>query len=248
VPKAKKRKEAKPKGTPKAKQEQQLQRITTYTGIAALVVVVGIVGFYLLAGRSPEGGPPPVVDLEKVDFKLEEQPSLGDPEAPVKIMEFADFKCPACKTFHERVFPRLREEYIETGLVEFFFINFQFLAEDSVTAGIAGECLYQQSEQAFWQYYDAIFANQGPEPQRWATRSFLLQLVRQHVSGIDEEEFQSCLAEGRTRPDVEEDKKIGQSAGVSATPTVLINKRKFEGAGPYSRIKAIIERELERSE
>jgi len=247
VPKAKRGKVTRPKGGPKGKQDQQLQRITTYTGIAALAVVVGIVGFYLLAGRTPAEGPP-AVDLEKVDFKLEEQPSLGDPQAPVKVVEFADFKCPACKAFHERVFPKLREEYIETGLVQFFFINFQFLAEDSVTAGIAGECLYRQSERAFWQYYDAIFANQGPEPQRWATKRFLLDLVRQHVSGIDEEGFRSCLTEERTRRDVEGDKKIGQSAGVGATPTIFINKQKFKGAGPYSRIKSIIERELRRSE
>jgi protein-disulfide isomerase len=255
VPKSKKRKEVQQESplSPKVEREQRLQRITTYTGIAALAIVVAIIGFYLLANRSPNSRTAvdlPDVDLSAVDFRLDAQPSMGDPAAPVKIVEFADFKCPACKAFHENVFPQLKREYIDTGLVEFTFINFQFLAPDSVMAGIAGECIYQQSETAFWQYYDAVFKNQGSETASWATPKRLLDLVRQYVSEseIDEAELELCLAEERYRKDVEEDLKIGRSAGVRATPTIFINKKKFVGAGPYSKLKAIIERELERSQ
>jgi len=247
VPKPDKRKESrkKPQANPKQQRDEQLQRITTYTGIVALVVVVALIGFYLISNRAPSSTP---VAADKVDFHLESQPSLGEPDAPVKVVEFGDYKCPACKRFHEQVFFKLKHDYIDTGKVEFFFINFQFIGPDSITAGIAGECIYHQSEPAFWAYHGAVYENQGPENQLWATPGFLLELVRQHVKvKIDEAELERCIADERYRKDVEQDRKIGEVAGVNATPSIFVNGQKVDYPS-YKAIKAAIEKELAKSE
>ncbi len=234
--------------TLKKKQEEHLQKITTYTGIAVLIIIIAVVGYYLVANRSASSPVSP--NPEAIDFQLDKQPSLGEPTAPVKIVEFADFKCPACKLFHDQVFPQLKREYLDTGQVEFFFLNFQFLGPDSTTAGIAAECIYRQNETAFWAYYQAVFENQGPESQVWATPEFLIRLVRdhvQHVADVNIEDLEQCIAQRRHLKDVEDDLNRGKSVGVTATPTFFVNKQKFVGAGPYARLRALIEQELEKS-
>jgi len=247
VPKSKKQRESRAETQPNAKgqRDQQLQKITTYTGIIVLVIVVALVGFYLLSGRAPAGGP---TAAEDVDFRLDFQPSLGEPDAPVKVVEFGDYKCPACAYFHEQVFFDLKRDYIDTGKVEFFFINFPIIGPDSITAGIAGECIYHQSEPAFWAYHGAVYENQGPESRLWATPAFLLELVRQHVKvKIDEAELERCIADERYRKDVEQDGKIGEAAGVRATPSIFVNGQKVDYPS-YKAIKAAIEKELAKSE
>ena len=80
---------------------------------------------------------------------------LGDPDAPVTIIEYGDFQCPFCARFHEQVSPRLREEYIKTGKARMVFRNFQFLGPESVAAAEAAECAKDQGK--FWTYHDAIY-------------------------------------------------------------------------------------------
>lgn len=229
---------------PKRQRDAQMQRLTTYTGVTALILVVVIVGVYLITSRSPGSS-----GAGLGDFHPESQPSLGEANAPVKVVEFADFKCPACKAWHERIFPQLKEEYIDTGEVALYFLNFPIpLGQDSYTAADGAECIYRQNEEAFWEYYDIVYKFQGPERETWATSDALVNLVRDYVKPeIDEYAFRQCIVEQRYRSDVEADKRIGISAGVRATPTVFINDQKIEGVGAYSSYKQIIERELERA-
>lgn len=219
------------------KRNEPQKRITRYTGIVILVFLVGLVAFYLSQDQSSSES------QTTVDFHLTTQPSLGDPQAPVKIIEFGDFKCPACKQFHEQVYPKLLLEYIDMNLVEFFFINFQFLGPDSITAGIAGECIYRQDEDAFWDYYDTIYRNQGPENQIWATPERILDLVQQSVRELDKVALQQCINQEKYKRDVEEDKRIGIAAGVTGTPTLFLNGQKLENWS-YNALKAAIERVL----
>jgi protein-disulfide isomerase len=241
----KKRREAQAsQPTPKQQQQKQLQKITTYTGIAVVVIVATIVGYYLFANRPPANQSP-----ETVEFQLERQPSLGDPQAPVKVVEFGDFKCTACKYFEDEVFPQLKEEYIDMGRIEFYFINFPLpIGNDSYTAAYAAECVYRQSEAAFWAYYRAVYQNQGPESITWATPEFLLNVIQEHVqgsAGVDVAEIAQCIAENRYARDVEEDRESGRRAGVTATPTFFVNGQKVVGAA-YAPLKQAIERELDR--
>ena len=64
-------------------------------------------------------------------FAYSTQQSLGKDDAPVKVVEFGDFKCPACRTWDVTVLPRLKEEYIDKGKVQLYFINFPFIGKDS---------------------------------------------------------------------------------------------------------------------
>lgn len=234
----KRREEPQKKQSQKQERDAHLQKLTTYTGIGVLAIVIIAVGFYLFANRS--GG-----SSGLGDFDAASQPSLGDPDAPVTVVEFGDFKCPACKTFHGQSFRPLRSEYIEKGHVRFFFLNFPIpLGDDSYTAADAAECVYHQDEGAFWDFYDAVYEFQGPERETWATPDALMNLVRDYVEAdLNEQELRRCIVDQTYRGDVERDKQIGLNAGVRGTPTVYLNGEAIPNWS-YSNLQSAIEERL----
>lgn len=228
---------------------EHVQRITMYTGIGVLAVLLVLVGIYLFTERGVPRRSAEAESVGNFEEYLETRPSLGDPNAPVTLVEFADFKCPACKAFHELAYYNLKEDFIDRGRVRLVFMNFPIpLGEDSYTAAVAGECLFRQDERAFWLYYDAMYTYQGPESQRWVTLNRLQEIVQDYVDplvDVDEEDFAQCVEEERYRDVVEQDRQMGVNLGVRGTPTIFLNGEKLERWGPYSQLKARIERELQ---
>jgi protein-disulfide isomerase len=169
------------------------------------------------------------------------QPTLGNKNAPVKVLEFADFKCPYCKMFHDQVFPKLKKEWIDTGKVQFVFANFQFIGPDSVTAGMAGESIYKQYPDAFWNFYDAIYTYQGSESKVWATPEFLVDLVKKHVPGVDANKLAQELKAKTWEKEVLKDNKLAREHGIKGVPAVFVNGKKVENPLDYNVLKQAIE-------
>lgn len=166
------------------------------------------------------------VEVEVGEFMLEKQPFTGSSEAPVKIIEFIDYKCPSCAEWENSIYPVIKEKYIETGLVQFYTINFPFLGPDSILAASAGEAIYRQSPEAFFEFKEKLLLNQGKEARIWATESFLLKFVKDNVSGIDQDQFKKDLKEHAYLFDVKEDFKISAANGIYGTPSFVVNGEK----------------------
>lgn len=90
-------------------------------------------------------------------------PLEGKPDAPVKLVEFADYQCPYCGMFKNQIESRLKLEYIDTGKASFDFRDFAFLGRESFDAALAARCAGGQGK--FWPYHDKIFENQNGENQ-----------------------------------------------------------------------------------
>jgi protein-disulfide isomerase len=192
------------------------QRLTLVTlGVIALVVL-GIVLYARLAPRAAAGA-------AGGELTFEGRPMLGDPEAPVEIAVFEDFKCPACAYFDEDILPRVERELIQTGQARMYFIHYPFLGPDSTTAAIASECAYRQDEAAFWDFKTYIFRSQGDETQEWATPARLADIARNNVPALDADELRACTEEERYADVIRADRELGNRAGVRGTPTVLVN-------------------------
>jgi protein-disulfide isomerase len=196
------------------------QKLTLYTAIVLIVAILGTILYLRFADR-----PATTATVSAGDFELERQPGLGDTEAPVTVVVFEDFSCPACRTFEEQVFPRLKREYIDAGAVRAYFINFQFLGSDSMNAALAAECVYHQDEAAFWDYKTVLYRAQGPQGSNWASTPRLLDLARDAVPQIDHAELQACIQEERHLDAIERDRDIAVAAGATGTPTVFVNGR-----------------------
>lgn len=168
------------------------------------------------------------------------QPSLGVDTAPVKIVEFGDFKCPSCKAFNDQMMPKLKTDYIDTGIVKFHFMNYSFLGPDSMTLARAGESVYKQSPQAFWSFVDLIYKNQGNEAQTWGTPQFIVDLMKKEQIPINYELLAQDLQTNAYLKDVEEDMSHAKTLRISGTPSIFINGKKFENLFDYSALQKAI--------
>lgn len=217
------------------------QKLTVYTSAVLIVLIVGIIVYVQVFQGQPTTTAP------SGELVLDDQPAIGDPNAPVKIAIFEDFKCPACRTFEENVMPRVMRNFVDTGQAQVYFVNFQFLAPDSITAGIASECAYAQSETAFWNYKTYIYRSQGPQSQTWATPERLTEIAREFVPELDADELQTCIEERRYEDAVMADRELGERVGVTGTPSVYVNGRRLE-SGVYELIDQAVSRAIAQSQ
>lgn len=223
----------------KARKSRQSKTLTVAT-IIVVVLVIGAAWYFQGAAQSNQ-------DSQAALLELVDQPILGSPDAPVTIVEFGDYKCPHCATFHRAVLPLIMEEYIETGIARYSFIHFPFLGPDSTTAARAARAVFAQSNDAFWTFHDAIFSAQGDERTQWATEEFLLNLARQVVPDLDHDRLAADMRDSSIAQAVQRDVALARSLGVNATPTVFVNGVKTDSPN-FDSIRRAVEQALSQLE
>jgi len=163
---------------------------------------------------------------------------LGNPGAPVKIVEYSDFQCSHCKRVQEKV-ARLVQDYVAPGKASLEFRNFA-LSEGSVLAAEASLCAEEQSN--YGAYHDALYRTQGSAAFNAATFQELAKEV-----GLDTAAFNDCLSTHRYRQEVLDERQEGLQAGVTGTPSFLVNETLIIGNVPYQDFVNAIEAELQRA-
>lgn len=144
---------------------------------------------------------------------------IGSPDAPVHLVEYGDYQCPACSSFSQTVFPTLLSDYIATGKVSFEFRDLAFIGDDSVTAAEAAACSIDQD--GFWLYHDTIYANHYGENLGNLSKSRLLQMAK--LSGLDQDKISSCIDAGTTAADVQQMHQEATQLGLTSTPSFVLN-------------------------
>jgi len=168
---------------------------------------------------------------------------LGDPKAPITMIEYSDFQCPFCGRFYSQTEPSLKEQYVKTGKVRFIYRHFAFLGPESRAAAEAAECAKDQSK--FWEYHDAIFNAEvadGKEHNGNLNRDLFLDIAEN--IGLNLGSFTSCLDSNKYAQKVADDYSGAQALGVKATPTVFVNNVKIEGALLFGQFQQVIEQLL----
>ena len=166
--------------------------------------------------------------------------TMGNPKAPVHIIEYGDFQCPYCLQFWKESEPQLIKEYINTGKVYFEFRSFPILGPESILAAEGAYCAGDQNK--FWKYHDTLFTNWTGENVGDFTKDKLILYAK--ALHLNMTEFTSCLNEEKHKKTVEQDKALADTDGVSGTPTLFINGYKFDGVQPFDTLKSFIEQIL----
>lgn len=181
------------------------------------------------------------VDIKVGDFKLEKQPSMGDTKAKVKVIEFVDFKCPVCRQWELQYGEQFKREFVDTGMVQFYSINFPFLGPDSIEAALAAELVNEQGSDKFWEFKKKLYYKQQEQQEQtiWATEKFMLDFVKENVTGIDYKRFAKDLKDRKRLIDVKEDFKISSANGIYSTPTFIVNGQKVVGMD-YEQLSSVI--------
>ena len=174
----------------------------------------------------------------RTEFDLDgSELSIGNPNAPVTVIEFSDLQCPFCKKFYDSTLKDLKTNYIDTGKVYFVYKHFPLSFHPS--AQIAGEATECANEQGVWyEYHEEIYNSQNGD--------FGVSELKQWAIGIvsDTSAFNECLDSRKYLDKVNADMIEGQSVGVSGTPASFVNGILVSGAQPYATFKNIIDLEL----
>lgn len=164
----------------------------------------------------------------------------GDPDAPVTIVEWADYQCPACGAFARDYAPQFVSEYVATGKVLLEYRDMAFLGDESRDAAKAAVCGEQQD--AFWDFHSMLYANQGEHKNTGSfSRSRLNEMAV--ALGLNEDEFGACMVNDATAAEVQSMYNEALAQGITSTPTFIIDGTRITGTN-YAGIREAIEAAL----
>ncbi|MBN1303812.1 MAG: DsbA family protein [Anaerolineales bacterium] len=169
--------------------------------------------------------------------------AMGDPSAPLKITEYADFQCSHCRDFALETEHLIVDAYVKTGKVYFIYRS-PFPGTSREDAIHAAYCAGDQNK--FWEYHDLLYLDYGMP----ITNSFLMSEAQ--VLDLDMGEFRSCVNSGKYRDRVDQDITGGAADGIEATPTFILTyevdgetvTKPIVGAVPFVLFEAEIEAAL----
>lgn len=179
---------------------------------------------------------------------VDDDPFLGDADAPIVMIEFSDFECPFCKRFYDNTLPQIKENYIDTGKVKFVYRDFPLPFHNPMATkeAIASNCAREQGgDTKFFEYHDEIFNR--TESNGNGLNDADLRTIAQDV-GLDMDEFNSCIQDDAQEQEVENDVEAARTTGVTGTPGFIIgrstpdgniNGQLVIGAQPYTAFEAV---------
>jgi protein-disulfide isomerase len=177
------------------------------------------------------------LDPLRTDIVTTGYPSRGPANAPVTIVEFADFECPYCGG----LYPTLKlVEKNYPDKVRLVYRQFPLPNNHPHAQKAAEASLCANDQKKFWEFYDALFTDQS---------KLDVPSLKQRAQslGLNTATFNTCLDSGKQAGAVAKDKEDARKAGVSSTPTMFINGRILSGNRPYTEIRDVIEDELQRA-
>jgi protein-disulfide isomerase len=202
-----------------------------------VLVVLGVTGLGWMASR-------PKVQTTRLDPNLPAMKAegylLGSPTAPVEVIEFADFECPACGQYATLTEPDVRTRLVNTGQVRIRYIDFPLpMHKNTWDASLAAACANDQGK--FWQMHDALFANQD----RWNTeatnrpRGPIGDLAKS--VGLDMTKYGACMDADTYRAKIQSHLAEAEKRNIGQTPTFVFNGTVVPSALPYDAFKRYVD-------
>ena len=224
-----------------------------FYGILVVIAVIGVAAIlYFMKNPAAEGGG---ADAQAAYAQLQKdyakagppQPyTLGNPNAPVVIEEFADFECPVCGSYATVTEPDVRSKIIATGLAYYKYYDFPLAQHhNTLFASNAAACANAQGK--FWEMHDQLFNGQdawglNPDGATQVTdnpKSIFMGYAK--TIGLNMPEFEQCYDTRKYQSRVEANAAEGFRRNVNQTPTFYINGKLMVGSQPYDAIKQAVD-------
>ena len=228
-----------------------------WLGTGLLLVVFAVVAVIAIQQSRDSGGSSSNTDVATV---VAAQPIpegvqqngniLGDPNAPVLVVEYGDYQCPFCKKFAIEDYPKLIQDYIQTGKVRLEFRQYPIIGRnsdgsidqqgESFHAAEAAVCAQDQGY--FWQMHDLLYENSVGEFKGSFTIDRLKKIAAL-IPGMDQATFGTCLEGSSHTQTILASVSEGTSSGINSTPSFIVGDQKVAGAD-YNRLKGVIDDKL----
>lgn len=209
-------------------------------GLGALAIVGGGVAYYALSPNNVAA--PAMAESGTLDLKVDPETDniMGDPNAPVTVVEYSSLTCPHCANFHQMTVPDFKEKYVKTGKARYVIREFP-LDQVAFAAAAIARCA---GKEKFFPFVTALYKNQS----NWAVRDgnvaqALFDMAKQ--AGFTQETFNACLENKDVIDYIQESRRRGsEEFGVKATPTIFVNGKKLEGGNSLSDLEKAMEPHL----
>lgn len=173
-------------------------------------------------------------------------PILGNPDAPITLVEFGDYQCHFCNVFFHNTEESILKNYVETDKVKIIFKDYTIIGQDSVTAAHGAHCADDQD--MFWEYHDVLYNNWTGENNGWASSENLLRFAQD--IGLDITQWSNCMLESKYSDIISASNNDAKTLDLTGTPSFfIINEEneiaKIYGAKPYQEFERIFNSMLE---
>jgi len=181
---------------------------------------------------------------------VDDDPVLGNKNAPVTIVEFSDYECPFCKRHFDQTLPELIKKYVDTGKVNIVYRDFPLSFHDPMATkeAVAANCARKQGgDKKYFEFHDEIFKRTTSNGN--GLNDEKIQTIAKDL-GLNTGTFTTCLSDQTQTDEVKKDIADGSAAGASGTPTFVIGKSTSSGeidgdlvvgAQPYAAFQAVID-------
>jgi len=204
------------------------QRLLQLAAGAVFLAIVAVVVLIVLASSGGSGGEIKIEEAAEVNTLLagipQEGTLLGNPKAPVELIEFGDLQCPVCKGYSEEILPPIIESQVKQGKLKIDFRNFTIIGPQSVPAGAAAIAAGEQGRG--WSYIELFYRNQGEEDSGYAGDEFLEAIAR--AAGVKNLARWSQDRKKLTGA-VEKTSAEAQRLGFEGTPSFAVKGPKTKG-------------------
>ncbi len=151
-------------------------------------------------------------------FFANTSPILGNPNAPITLVEFGDYQCHFCNVYFQDTQHKIVENFVNTDKVKIIFKDFTIIGPDSVSAAHFAHCAGEQER--FWEYHNILYNNWSGENNGWASNDNLLQYANE--IDLDMNELKKCNNENRYKTLIESSNSDARSLGLTGTPAFFV--------------------------
>ena len=218
--------------------------------IAIVAVMFGLNGTFdeseLAIKATPEMDSIGPTEITMETFVENGSPVLGNPNAPITLVEFGDYQCHYCHVFFESIEGKIMKNYIETGKVKMIFKDYNIIGKDSVKASQGAHCANDQG--LFWEYHNILYSNWTGENNGWASGTNLANYAQD--IGLEMNQWTDCMSQqkhSKTILDSNEDAKKLQLTGTPAFFVISSDGQvsKLFGAQPFEVFERVFDEKLE---
>jgi protein-disulfide isomerase len=212
-------------------------------------VIIGVIAIAIIAGVAASLSASPAetvnLDMSRTHGTISTamgSPILGDPSAPITIVEFGDYQCHQCYNWFHNTKPAITRDYIDTGKANLVFVDMAFLGRDSPKAAQASYCAEEQG--MYWEYHDMLYNLQEDKIDGGWANSERLKAIALNLD-LDNELFETCLDSGKYSKRVQYNTQQARDHGVRGTPGFFIvgpdGQQQLGGAQPFSVFKQVLD-------
>ncbi|GBD33824.1 Disulfide bond formation protein D [bacterium HR34] len=175
-----------------------------------------------------------------------QDPFIGEKDASLTIYYWFDYQCPFCKKFDLETLPLIIQDYVNKGKVRIVFKDFQFLGEDSTTAALVGNAIWNLYPDKYFAWHKKMFEVQDQENGGFGNMESIMNLIEDEMPGLDTKAIQDFINKNKEDilNEIKEDMQEGAKVGVGGTPSFVMGDEAFSGALPYKIFQIIIDKKL----